>query len=207
MQGDKQRFQREAPARKLRQNAINVSINPNSIFHGSSVDFWDNNDVEDDGSLSDMTTITFKMMAISITINTKIMMAITIIHQMDRSKFDGIHRHHPSLYISIWPKKFKCRIFFLNSWNIIYTKSIWLQLQSWKEPQLMFLGICFEKNPLFEGFLLDWWWWRYYQKFDGPSLHPIKLKNVMAIKAFCEKLMAITDGPSMMDHHRHVLLW
>ena len=35
---------------KLRQNAINVSINPNSIFHGSSVDFWDNNDVEDDGS-------------------------------------------------------------------------------------------------------------------------------------------------------------
>ena len=26
----------------------------------------------------------------------------------------------------------------------------------------------------------------------------------MAIKAFCEKLMAITDGPSLMDHHRHV---
>ena len=54
------------------------------------------------------------------------------------------------------------------------------------------------------GFFLEWWWWRYYQKFDGPSLHPIKLKNVMAIKAFCEKLMAITDGPSLMDHHRHV---
>ena len=62
---------------------------------------------------SDMTTITFKMMAISITINTKIMMAITIIHQMDRSKFDGIHRHHPSLYISIWPKNFKYGIFFV----------------------------------------------------------------------------------------------
>ena len=62
------------------------------------------------------------------------------------------------------------------------------------------------KNPLFEGFLLGWWWWRYYQKFDGPSLHPIKLQNVMAIKAFCEKLMAITDGPSLMDHHRHVWL-
>ena len=26
----------------------------------------------------------------------------------------------------------------------------------------------------------------------------------MAIKAFGEKLMAITDGPSLMDHHRHV---
>ena len=26
----------------------------------------------------------------------------------------------------------------------------------------------------------------------------------MAIKAFCEKLMAINDGPSLMDHHRHV---
>jgi len=28
----------------------------------------------------------------------------------------------------------------------------------------------------------------------------------MAIKAFCEKLMAITDGPSLMDHHRHVCM-
>ena len=26
----------------------------------------------------------------------------------------------------------------------------------------------------------------------------------MPIKAFCGKLMAITDGPSLMDHHRHV---
>ena len=28
----------------------------------------------------------------------------------------------------------------------------------------------------------------------------------MAIKGFCGKLMAITDGPSLMDHHRHVWL-
>ena len=28
----------------------------------------------------------------------------------------------------------------------------------------------------------------------------------MAIKAFYEKLMAISDGPSLMDHHRHVWL-
>ena len=27
-------------------------------------------------------------------------------------------------------------------------------------------------------------------------MHPIRFKNAMAIKAFCEKLMAITDGPS-----------
>ena len=46
-------------------------------------------------------------MAITITINVIIMMAITIIHQMGRSKFDGIHRHHPSPYISIWPIIFR----------------------------------------------------------------------------------------------------
>ena len=51
--------------------------------------------------VSERTTITLQMMAITITINAKIMMVITIIHQMDRSEFDGIHRHHPSLYISI----------------------------------------------------------------------------------------------------------
>ena len=51
--------------------------------------------------VSDMTTITLEMMAINITINAKIMMVITIIHQMVRLEFDGIHRHHPSLYISI----------------------------------------------------------------------------------------------------------
>ena len=45
-----------------------------------------------------------------------------------------------------------------------------------------------------------------YQKFYGPSLHPIKFKKLMALKAFCEKMMALTDGPSMMDHHRHVCL-
>ena len=50
-----------------------------------------------------MTTITLQMMAITITISAKIMMVITIIHQMDRSKFDGIHHHHPSLFISIYP--------------------------------------------------------------------------------------------------------
>ena len=42
------------------------------------------------------------------------------------------------------------------------------------------------------------------EKFDGPLPHPIKFENVMAIKAFYEKLMAISDGPSLMDHHRHV---
>ena len=56
----------------------------------------------------------------------------------------------------------------------------------------------------FWGIFLNWW--RNCQKFDGPSPHPIKLKNVMAIKAFCEKLMAITDGTSVMDHHSHVWL-
>jgi len=102
-------------------------------------------------------------------------------------------------------KKFYVRnLFCKNSWNVIYTKSTWLQLQSWKEPQLMFLGGFALKISTFWVIFLEWWWWRNYQKFDGPSLHPIKLKNVMAIKAFCEKLMAITHGPSLMDHHRHV---
>ena len=54
----------------------------------------------------------------------------------------------------------------------------------------------------FWGIFLNWW--RNCQKFDGPSSHPIRFKNVMAIKAIYEKLMAITDGPSLMDHHRHV---
>ena len=40
-----------------------------------------------------MTTITLKTM--DITINANIMMAITIIHQMDRLNFDGIIHHHP----------------------------------------------------------------------------------------------------------------
>ena len=54
---------------------------------------------------SDMTTITLQTMAI--TISAKIMMVITIIHQIDRSKFDGIHRHHPSLFMSIYPIIFR----------------------------------------------------------------------------------------------------
>ena len=57
--------------------------------------------------VSEMTTITLQMMAITITISAKIMMVITIIHQMDRSKFDGIHRHHPSLFMSIYPIIFR----------------------------------------------------------------------------------------------------
>ena len=56
----------------------------------------------------------------------------------------------------------------------------------------------FAKSPFFERFL--------YIDGDGEIvrnlMHPIRFKNVMAIKASCEKLMAITDGP--MDHHRHV---
>ena len=68
----------------------------------------------------------------------------------------------------------------------------------------MFLGVCFEKIHFLRDFCqID---------DDGDIMrnlmvhHSIKLKNVMAIKAFCEKLMAITDGPSLMDHHRHVCM-
>ena len=64
--------------------------------------------------VSEMTTITLQMMAITITISAKIMMVITIIHQMDRSKFDGIHHHHPSLFISIYAILLRNRIIFLN---------------------------------------------------------------------------------------------
>ena len=65
-----------------------------------------------------MTTITLEMMAI--TINAKIMMVITIIHQMDRSEFDGIHRNHPSLMINMTNNLL---VFQKNALNRIYTLS------------------------------------------------------------------------------------
>ena len=65
-----------------------------------------------------MKTITLQMMAI--TISAKIMMVMTINHQMDRSKFDGIHRHHPSLFISIYPIIFRNWIFFKSMLEILY---------------------------------------------------------------------------------------
>ena len=63
---------------------------------------------------TDMTTITLQTMAITITISKKIMMVLTIIHQMDWSKFDGINCHHPLLFTSIYPIIFRNWIFFFN---------------------------------------------------------------------------------------------
>ena len=140
------------------------------------------------------------MMAITIIINAIIMMAITIIHQMGRSKFDGIHRHHPSPYISIWPIIF--RFFKKYALNKIYALPTWFKQQSLKEQQLMFM-VFFQnkpsillKSPLFEGFI--------YIDGDGEIIrnlmvhHPIPSYFKMW---WPSKLFTKNRWPSMMDHH------